>query len=63
VEPELAEQSVDMSLDGALCNEQLASDFGIGEAFAYEGIDLSFSRRQSRNRIDDRRRRQAQRLQ
>jgi hypothetical protein len=33
-----------MRLDGALCNEELASYFGIGQAFANEGIDLSFSR-------------------
>ena len=45
MEPKLAEKSVDMRLDGALCNEELASNLGIGQAFANEGIDLSFSRR------------------
>jgi len=63
MESELAEKSVDMRLYGAFCDEELASDFGIRQSFANEGIDLSFSRRQSRDRVDDRRRRQAQRLQ
>jgi hypothetical protein len=52
-----------MGLDSALRNEEFASDFGMGQALANEGLDLSFSRRQIRDRVDDRRRRQAERLQ
>ena len=53
MEPELAEKSVDMRLDGALCNEELASNLGIGKAFAHEGIDLPFARRQSSDGVND----------
>lgn len=63
MKPQFAEKSVDMRLDCALCNEKLASDFGVGQALANQGIDLSFARRQSRDWIDDRCSRQAERLQ
>jgi len=53
MDTELSEKSVDMRLYRALCDEELASDLGIGKAFADQGINLSLARRQSRNGVND----------
>jgi len=53
MDTELSEKSVDMRLYRALCNEELASDLGIGKPFAHEGIDLSLARRKSRHGVND----------
>ena len=53
MDTELSEKSVDMCLDRALCNEKHASDLGIWEALAHEGIDLSFAGGQSRDGVND----------
>jgi len=53
MDPELSEKTVDMRLYRALCNEELASDLGVGKTFAHEGINLSLARRQSRDGVND----------
>lgn len=60
MDTELSEKAVDVRFDSALSNEELASDLGVWEAFAHERVDLSFARGQGRDRVDDRRSRQAQ---